>query len=75
MDPVIFTGRVTVDELKYDKPDEYRELVASGRLEQHLVDPLPRPVERGFRVFGFVALGIGLTIIVLIVYAMLFGYR
>jgi hypothetical protein len=36
------------------------------------VDPFPKPVERGLRIFGFAALGIGLTLIGLIVYAMLF---
>jgi len=75
MDPVIFTGRVTIEELKYDKPDEYRHMVETGRLEEHLVDPFPKPVERGARIFGFVALFVGLTLIALIVYAMLFGYR
>ena len=38
MDIVIFTGRMTVDELKHDKPEEYEELVASGELEKHLVE-------------------------------------
>jgi len=75
IDPVIFTGRMTVEELKFDKPAEYDELVASGELERHLVDPLPSEVERGFRIFGFIALAIGLILIALIVYAMLFGYR
>ena len=75
MDPVIFTGRVTLDELKYDKPVEYEQLVAAGRLEQHLVDPIPAAAEKGFRIFGFIALGVGLTLIALIVYAMVFSYR
>ena len=75
MDPVIFTGRMTVEELQHDKPDEYAELVRTGRLEEHLVDPIEKPVERGFKAFGFVALGIGLTLIFLIIYAMLFGYQ
>ena len=75
MDPVIFTGRTTIEELQHDKPDEYAELVRSGRLEEHLVDPIAKPVERAFRIFGFFALGVGLTLIGLIVYAMLFGYR
>jgi cytochrome b subunit of formate dehydrogenase len=75
MDPVIFTGRLTLEELKHDKPDEYAELVRTGRLEQHLVPPMAAPVERAFRVFGFFALGVGLTLILLIVYAMLFAYR
>jgi predicted CXXCH cytochrome family protein len=75
MDPVIFTGRVTLDELKYDKPREYEEMEASGRLAEHLVDPFPQPVERGLKALGFVALAIGLILIALIVYAMVFGYR
>jgi cytochrome b subunit of formate dehydrogenase len=75
MDPVIFTGRVSVEELKYDKPREYEEMKASGKLGEYLVDPFPRAVERGFRIFGFIALGFGLLLIGLIVYAMLFGYR
>ena len=37
MDPVIFTGRTTVEELEHDKPGEYEELVRTGRLEEHLV--------------------------------------
>jgi cytochrome b subunit of formate dehydrogenase len=75
MDPVIFTGRVSVEELKHDKPAEYERLVASGELEKHLVDPFPKPAERAAKVFGFVFLGIGLTLIGLIVYSMVFGYR
>jgi predicted CXXCH cytochrome family protein len=75
MDPVIFTGRVTLEELRHDKPDEYEEAVRRGELEARLVRPISRPVERAFRVFGFIALGIGLTLIFLILYAMLFAYR
>jgi len=75
MDPVIFTGRMTVEELQHDKPGEYEEMVRSGQLEEHLVDPIAKPIEHGFKVFGFVALGIGLTLIGLIVYAMFFAYR
>jgi cytochrome b subunit of formate dehydrogenase len=75
MDPVIFTGRVTVDELKYDKPDEYARLVAAGELDRYLVGPHPRLGERAARIFGFLALAVGLTLIALIVYTMLLGYR
>jgi len=73
MDPVIFTGRVTVDELKYDKPDEYKQMVESGKLEDHLVKPFPQQAEKAIRVFAFTALTIGLTLIALIVYSVLFG--
>jgi cytochrome b subunit of formate dehydrogenase len=75
MDPVIFTGRMTLAELQYDKPDEYEARVEAGDLDDYLVDPFPKPVERGFKVFGFIALAVGLTLISLIVYTMLFGYR
>jgi cytochrome b subunit of formate dehydrogenase len=75
MDPVIFTGRVPLEELKKDKPREYERLVASGELEQTLVDPYPRGLERAFKIFGFAALTVGLTLIALIVYSMVFGYR
>jgi cytochrome b subunit of formate dehydrogenase len=75
MDPVIFTGRVSVEELKADKPREYDELMASGDLEKNLFEPYPRNAQILFRVIGFTALFIGLTLIGLIIYSMLFGYR
>ncbi len=75
MDPVIFTGRVTLDELKYDKPGEYEALMAEDDHESRLVTPYPHKVERIFKAFGFFFLFVGLTLIGLIVYTMLFGYR
>ncbi|MCP4594218.1 MAG: hypothetical protein GY842_26105 [bacterium] len=75
MDTVIFTGRMTLEELRHDKPREYEELVASGRLEDFLADPVPLALTRGAKVFGFAALAIGFTLVGLIVYAMLFAYR
>ncbi|RMD82694.1 MAG: cytochrome C, partial [Candidatus Dadabacteria bacterium] len=75
IDTVIFTGRVTVEELRYDKPAEYERLVEQEVLEAHLAAPVPEPVERGFRIFGFAALAVGLSLIGLIVYAMLVSYR
>jgi cytochrome b subunit of formate dehydrogenase len=75
MDPVIFTGQVPLEELKRDKPREYEALVESGRLEETLVQPYPRRRELAFRIFGFTALAVGLTLIGFIVYSMLFGYR
>jgi cytochrome b subunit of formate dehydrogenase len=75
MDVVMFTGRVALAELRHDKPAEYEQRLRDGDLERRLVEPFPRPVERGLRVFGFVALAVGLSLIALILYAMLFGYR
>ena len=75
MDPVIFTGRLSVDELKYDKPGEYEEQVESGELENNLVRAFPRAKDKGVRIFGMLALTFGLVVLGLIVYSMLFGYR
>lgn len=75
MDPVIFTGQVSLEDLQRDKPREYQELLQEGTLDQHLVDPYPEQIERLFRMFAYAALAVGLTLIVLIVYSMLFGYR
>jgi cytochrome b subunit of formate dehydrogenase len=75
MDIVIFTGRMTVDELKEDKPAEYEALVKSGELENNLVEPYPPIVIKGIRFFAWIALSIGFGMVVWIVYAMVFAYR
>ncbi|MBU0983534.1 MAG: cytochrome c3 family protein [candidate division Zixibacteria bacterium] len=75
MDTVIFTGRVPLEELKEDRPREYEELVKSGELKKHLVEPLPPAAVRTARIFGTIALLIGLSIIILVIYAEVFGYR
>lgn len=75
MDTVIFTGRVPLEEFKEDRPREYEEMVESGELEKKLVEPLPPLVVRGLRIFGWTALTIGIILIILIIYAEIFGYR
>jgi cytochrome b subunit of formate dehydrogenase len=75
MDITIFTGRMPVQELKRDKPLEYEALVASGKLEANLVEPYPPIVVRTIRTFAWVALALGFSIVVWIIYAMLFAYR
>lgn len=75
MDTTIFTGRMSLAELKRDKPREYEELVASGQLEAHLALPHPEIVVKAIRAFAWVALSIGFSIVIWIVYAMLFAYR
>ncbi len=75
MDTVIFTGRVPVEELKNDRPGEYEELLASRKIKDHLVEPLPPVMVRTAKIFGTVALTIGIILILLIIYAEIFGYR
>jgi len=54
---------------------EYRDLVESGELEQRLA-PAPSPQKvHVWRVFGFIALSIGILLVLLILYAAIFGYR
>ena len=69
MDTAIFTGGVPLEEFKLDRPREYAALLASGRLEQRL-EPAPTPnVVRHWRAFGWVALSLGLGLVLLILYA------
>ena len=75
MDTVIFTGRVPVEELKEDRPREYEELMSTRGLKKHLAEPLPPVLVKVARIFGTCALLLGLAMIFLIVYAVLFGYR
>ncbi len=75
MDTTVFTGHMPLAELKRDKPLEYEALVASGKLEAHLEEPQPEIVVRTIRAFAWIALSIGFSIVVWIIYAMLFAYR
>jgi cytochrome b subunit of formate dehydrogenase len=75
MDITVFTGRMRVEELKRDKPREYEALVASGKLEEKMEEAYPPIVIRAIRAFAWVALAVGFSIVLWIVYAMLFAYR
>jgi cytochrome b subunit of formate dehydrogenase len=75
MDIVVFTGRMGLEEFKQDKPEEYEALVRKGELDKHLVEPYPPIVIRSVRIFAWTALAIGFSIVVWIIYAMLFAYR
>jgi cytochrome b subunit of formate dehydrogenase len=75
MDIVIFSGRMPVEELKLDRPEEYGKLLTAGTLDQNLVEPYPPIVIRAIKVFGWIALSTGFSIIVWIIYAMIFAYK
>jgi len=75
MDIVIFTGRMPLEELQRDKPAEYQALVERGELEKHLVEAYPPVVIQTVRIFAWGALGLGFSMVIWIVYAMLFAYR
>jgi len=75
MDTTVFTGHMPLAELKRDKPLEYQALLASGQLEEHLEEPQPEIVVRTIRAFAWIALSIGFSVVVWIIYAMVFAYR
>lgn len=75
MDIVIFTGRVPLEEFKLDRPEEYKQLVEKKELEKLLVEQYPPIVIKGMLLFGWTALTIGFSIIIWIIYAMIFAYR
>jgi cytochrome b subunit of formate dehydrogenase len=75
MDIVIFSGNIPLEEFKLDRPDEYKKLVESGDLEKYFVDPYPPIVIKSIKIFGWTALTIGLSMVLWIIYAMIFVYR
>ncbi len=75
MDKVIFTGRMPLEELKHEKPGEYEELVKSGKLEDRMADPLPEHQIKTITFFAWLALAIGISLIIGIIYAMIFVYK
>jgi cytochrome b subunit of formate dehydrogenase len=75
MDTVIFTGTLPLEEFKKDRPREFQELVARGELDKHLVEPPDPRALVVWKVFGAAALTLGILMVVLIIYAEVFGYR
>ena len=75
MDITVFTGRMPLEELERDKPREYEELVASGKLEEKMEEAYQPIVIQTVRAFAWAALTVGFFIVLWIIYAMLFAYR
>ena len=76
LDPVIFTGLVPLDEYKVDRPEEYKYLKDSGKLKKSVVLKELDPKKLlAVRIFGYTFLITGITLIILIIYSMLFGYK
>ena len=64
-----------VEELKYDRPRQYKALMESGELDDRLVPPPSPFLVKIAKIFGFTALFIGLSIIIMIIYSMIFLYK
>jgi cytochrome b subunit of formate dehydrogenase len=71
IDLVIFTGRSTTAYLKEEHPLQYERLLREGRLGQMTAPAPSRVFYLWSLVLGFASLALGITIIVLVVWAML----
>ncbi len=71
MDTVIFTGRVSDDELREERPEEFARLRAERALDRLRIAPAKPWVLPLGRTIGTVAVVIGLTLVALIIYALL----
>ena len=69
----MFSGSMPLEEFKHERPREHEDLVAKGKLEEVLTDPMHALITRGGKILGLSAVTIGLILVVLILYAMLFG--
>lgn len=73
MDTVIFTGHVPLEEYRHDRPRDYERMVKSGKLEKYTIETEFSPSKiKMIKIFGFLALGIGTILIVLIIYSLIF---
>ncbi len=69
LEPNIFTGRNTIEQMKHERELEYERLAASGSLE-NIKRPAPGPRESlAWRIFGFVSTAIGIFLTLLIIWA------
>ena len=72
IDVVIFTGSVTEDELKHERPGEYERLVEERKLDALTVPPPPPSRVLYGRIVGGTALSLGVLLFVLILRAVVF---
>jgi len=71
MDTVIFSGRVSKNELLHERRRWYDRLVAEGRLEEHRVRDEWLRWKNIARSFGYFFFGLGVILLLLIIYAMI----
>jgi cytochrome b subunit of formate dehydrogenase len=70
MDTVIFSGRVSKNEMLHERRRWYDRLVAEGRLDQHRVKDEWERWKNIARSFGYFFFGLGVVLLGLIIYAM-----
>jgi len=70
MDTVIFSGRVSRNEMLHERRRWYDRLVAQGQLDEHRVRDEWVRWKNIARSFGYFFFGLGVLLLLLIVYAM-----
>ncbi|HUM00914.1 MAG TPA: cytochrome b/b6 domain-containing protein [Thermoanaerobaculia bacterium] len=70
MDDVMFTGRVSADELRDERPGEWERLRAEGALAALEVPPPSPRLRRAGRLIGTTALTLGLVLVSLTIYSL-----
>jgi cytochrome b subunit of formate dehydrogenase len=70
MDTVIFSGRVSKTEMLHDRKRWYDRLVADGRLDEHRIRDEWLNWKNIARSFGYLFFGVGIILLLLIIYAM-----
>jgi cytochrome b subunit of formate dehydrogenase len=73
MDTVIFTGRLSMEDMKHDKPLELRRLEDTGGLGARETGPPPKWLLVGGKSLGFVLLTIGFVMLILIIIGQFFS--
>ncbi len=75
MDPVIFTGKIPLEEFKHDRPREYEMVKKDGTLRKRLGKAPSDWLVKGAHFFGLCCLIFGYALIGMIIYAMIFQYK
>jgi len=69
LDHVIFTGRISEEEFMHERPLEYQRMVEQGKLEQLETTPPTKTTLIWASIIGFLAYGMGLIMILFIIYS------
>lgn len=73
MDPVIFTGRVSDEEMHAERLLEHQRLAQRGELKHIVADPPPRWLDNFARLIAIAAVGIGFILLAATLAAFFFG--
>jgi len=71
MDEVMFTGRVSEEEFRLERPGEWERLSVEGTLGRLVVAPPRTSLRRVGRVIGAAAISLGLVLVTLTIYSLM----